>query len=71
MLSDAPMLCGSTPLYCLESDLKIADIKANAYSMPFVSPSYPKGPYHFVDREFLIISYRTDAKLLRQMVPEP
>ncbi len=39
--------------------------------MPFVSPSYPKGPYHFVDREFLIISYRTDAKLLRQMVPEP
>lgn len=59
------------PLFCLESDLKIADIKANAYSMPFVSPSYPKGPYHFVDREFLIISYRTDAKLLRQMVPEP
>lgn len=55
----------------LESDLKIADIKANAYSMPFVNPSFPKGPYHFVNREFFIISYRTDEKLLRQMVPEP
>ena len=54
-----------------ESDLKIADIKANAYSMPFASPSYPRGPYHFVDREFFIISYRTDEKRLRAMVPEP
>jgi len=51
--------------------LKIADIKANAFAMPFVSPSYSKGPYHFVNREFLIISYRTDAKKLREMVPEP
>ena len=39
--------------------------------MPFVNPSFPRGPYHFVDREFFIISYRTDPKLLREMVPEP
>lgn len=51
--------------------MKIADIKANAYSMPFVNPSYPKGPYHFVNREFLIISYRTDLDALRAVVPEP
>jgi acetoacetate decarboxylase len=51
--------------------LKIADIRANAYSMPFVSPSFPKGPYKFVDREFFIITYRTDEKILREMVPEP
>lgn len=51
--------------------MKIADIRANAYSMPFVSPSYPKGPYHFVNREFLIISYRTDLDALRAVVPEP
>jgi acetoacetate decarboxylase len=51
--------------------LKIADIKANAYSMPFASPSFPKGPYHFVNREFFIISYRTDEKKLREFVPEP
>lgn len=51
--------------------MKIADIRANAYSMPFVNPSFPKGPYHFVNREFFIISYRTDEKILREMVPEP
>jgi acetoacetate decarboxylase len=51
--------------------MKIADIRANAYSMPFVSPSFPKGPYHFVNREFLIISYRTDIDALRAVVPEP
>ena len=51
--------------------MKISDIKANAYSMPFVSPSFPKGPYHFVNREFLIISYRTDIDALRAVVPEP
>ena len=51
--------------------MKIADIRANAYSMPFVSPSFPRGPYHFVNREFFIISYRTDEKILREMVPEP
>jgi acetoacetate decarboxylase len=62
---------GIQSLFQLESVLNIADIKANAYSMPFASPSYPKGPYHFVNREFLIISYRTDAKKLREIVPEP
>ena len=51
--------------------MKIAEIKKNAYSMPFASPSYPKGPYRFRNREFLIISYRTDPKKLREMVPEP
>ena len=51
--------------------MKISDIRANAYSMPFVSPSYPIGPYHFVNREFFIITYRTDLDALRQVVPEP
>ncbi len=51
--------------------MKIAEIKKNAYSMPFASPSYPKGPYRFRNREFLIISYRTDPQKLREMVPEP
>lgn len=54
-----------------ELTLKIADIKANAYSMPFTSPSFPKGPYKFINREFLIISYRTDPDALRAVVPEP
>ncbi len=51
--------------------MKIADIKANAFSMPFISPSFPKPPNYFIDREFLIISYRTDIDALRAVVPEP
>ena len=47
------------------------DVLANAYSMPLSSPAYPKGPYRFVDREFLTITYRTDSARLQAVVPEP
>jgi acetoacetate decarboxylase len=43
----------------------------NLPSMPAASPSYPMGPYRFVDREYMIITYETDHDLLRQAVPEP
>ncbi|MCW5589315.1 MAG: acetoacetate decarboxylase [Legionellales bacterium] len=33
--------------------------------------SYPAGPYRFINREFFIISYRTDRKKLEEFVPEP
>jgi len=29
-------------------------------SMPAAGPSYPAGPYRFIDREFLVITYETD-----------
>ena len=51
--------------------MKIAEIRANAYSMPFMSPSFPRGPYRFVNREYFIVSYRTDPQALRDVVPEP
>ena len=51
--------------------MKQDDVRRNAWAMPLTSPSYPRGPYRFVDREFLIISYRTDPKLLAAVVPEP
>lgn len=51
--------------------MKINDVKANAFSMPITSPSYPKGPYRFYDREFFIITYRTEMEALRKVVPEP
>ena len=51
--------------------MKASDVRANAYSMPLTSPAYPKGPYRFVDREFLVITYRTDPQKLRAVVPEP
>lgn len=47
------------------------DVRANAWAMPLTSPSYPRGPYRFVDREFLVISYRTDPRALAALVPEP
>ena len=40
-------------------------------SMPAASPSYPMGPYRFINREFMIVTYETDKELLRQAVPEP
>lgn len=39
--------------------------------MPLTSPAFPMGPYRFVDREFMIITYRTDPEKLRAVVPEP
>ena len=51
--------------------MKIADVKANAFAMPLTSPAFPVGPYRFVNREFLVITYRTDPDALREVVPEP
>ena len=47
------------------------DVRSRAYAMPLTSPAYPVGPYRFVNREFLIITYRTDPVRLRALVPEP
>ena len=46
-------------------------ILERAFAMPLTSPSYPRGPYRFVNREYLIITYRTDPAKLREVVPEP
>lgn len=51
--------------------MNASDVRANAFSMPLTNPSYPRGPYRFVNREFLIITYRTDMEALRAVVPEP
>jgi len=51
--------------------MKADDVRRNAWAMPLSSPSYPRGPYRFVNREFLVISYRTDAQALAAVVPEP
>lgn len=48
-----------------------AKILSNAFSMPMHSPAFPKGPYHFRNREYMIITYRTDPNLLRDLVPSP
>ncbi|GGI91936.1 acetoacetate decarboxylase [Legionella impletisoli] len=51
--------------------MKESEIKKNAFAMPMYRPSYPKGPYRFINREFLIITYETEMDLLREVVPEP
>jgi acetoacetate decarboxylase len=47
------------------------DVRERAFAMPLTSPAYPPGPYRFIDREYLIITYRTDPAKLRALVPEP
>lgn len=39
--------------------------------MPFCHPTYPRGPYRFINREYLIITYETDLSKLQALVPEP
>ena len=51
--------------------MNIADVKRNAFAMPLTNPAFPPGPYRFVNREFLIVTYRTDPQALRAVVPEP
>jgi acetoacetate decarboxylase len=47
------------------------EIRERAFAMPLTSPAYPPGPYRFVHREFLNITYRTDPERLRAVVPAP
>ncbi len=40
-------------------------------SMPILGGCYPPGPYRFINREYLIITYESDPDAIRSMVPEP
>ncbi len=51
--------------------MKLAEVRRKAFAMPLHDPSYPPGPYKFYDREFVVITYRTDPDRLRELVPEP
>lgn len=51
--------------------MKIDDLMRRAFAMPLTNPAFPPGPYRFIDREYLIITYRTDPAALERVVPEP
>jgi acetoacetate decarboxylase len=51
--------------------MKLTEMREKAFAMPLNDPAYPKGPYKFYNREFVVITYRTDIDELRQAVPEP
>jgi acetoacetate decarboxylase len=47
------------------------EIRATAFAMPITCPAFPCGPYRFYNREYLIITYRTDRAVLERLVPAP
>jgi acetoacetate decarboxylase len=47
------------------------DVRKTAFAIPLTNPSYPPGPYRFWNREFFIITYKTDRDLLEKIVPAP
>jgi acetoacetate decarboxylase len=51
--------------------MKEREVLDRAFAMSLTHPAYPPGPYRFVDREFFIITYRTDPQILQRFVPEP
>jgi len=51
--------------------MKLAEVRRKAFAMPLNDPAYPPGPYKFYNREFVVITYRTDPDKLREVVPEP
>ena len=51
--------------------MKEGEVRERAFAMPLTSPAFPPGPYRFIDREYLIITYRTSPEKLRALVPEP
>ena len=48
-----------------------SEVRKRAFAMPLTSPAYPPGPYRFVNREYLIITYRTDPDALAAVIPAP
>ena len=51
--------------------MKLDEVRKRAFAMPLTSPAFPPGPYRFINREYLIITYRTDPVALEAVVPEP
>ena len=50
--------------------MKIDDVLRQP-SVPIAGPSYPVGPYRFVDREYFIVTYISDPEAIIEAVPEP
>src|ERR1700674_3077702 len=51
--------------------MKADAVRKQAFSMPLQSPSYPPGPYRFINRAYMIITYRTARAALERVVPKP
>jgi acetoacetate decarboxylase len=49
--------------------MKLADVAKRAFAMPLTGPAYPRGPYKFYNREFVVISYRSDPDVFTRGGP--
>lgn len=47
------------------------EVRKQAFAMPLCSPAFPPGPYRFINREYLIVTYRTDPDKLAAVIPAP
>lgn len=48
-----------------------SEVLSRAFSMPLTNPAFPPGPYRFVNREYLILTYRTDPQAIERILPAP
>ena len=51
--------------------MDVETVRKTAFAMPLTNPAFPVGPYRFVHREYMIITYRTDRAALERVVPAP
>ncbi len=51
--------------------MNIDDVKRRAFAMPLTNPAFPPGPYRFINREYLIITYRTTPEAIARVLPAP
>ncbi|HYA75828.1 MAG TPA: acetoacetate decarboxylase [Burkholderiaceae bacterium] len=51
--------------------MKEQEVRDRAFAMPLTNPAFPPGPYRFINREYFIVTYRTDPDALRAVIPGP
>lgn len=51
--------------------MKQQEVRRRAFAMPLTSPAFPPGPYRFIDREYMVITYQTDPDAIQAILPEP
>ena len=49
--------------------MKINDVRRAAYAMPLTNPAFPRGPYRFFDREYLIV-FEHDPQVAARYIRE-
>ena len=48
--------------------MKEQEVIDQAYAMPITNPAFPRLPVRFVDREIILITYRTDLETLQKVL---